>query len=116
MYSADALPETGRASASAPVTNPDKVAYLAFTSGTTGEPKCVMHSDNTLMANPRDMVRDWGVNAEAPWIWSSQMTSDLRGSRCFAAGVSNSPAFSNKPGRTISPCAAVARGRVRQSR
>jgi acyl-CoA synthetase (AMP-forming)/AMP-acid ligase II len=39
--------------------DPDKVAYLAFTSGTTGEPKCVMHSDNTLLANARDLVRDW---------------------------------------------------------
>jgi acyl-CoA synthetase len=44
----------------APVTDPDKVVYLAFTSGTTGAPKCVMHSDNTLLANARDMVRDWG--------------------------------------------------------
>jgi acyl-CoA synthetase len=40
--------------------NPDKVAYLAFTSGTTGIPKAVMHSDNTLLANCRDLVRDWG--------------------------------------------------------
>jgi len=40
--------------------NPDKVAYLAFTSGTTGTPKAVMHSDNTLLANCRDLVRDWG--------------------------------------------------------
>jgi acyl-CoA synthetase len=39
--------------------NPDTVCYLAFTSGTTGAPKCVMHSDNSLLANPRDMVRDW---------------------------------------------------------
>jgi acyl-CoA synthetase len=39
--------------------NPDKVAYLAFTSGTTGVPKAVMHSDNTLLANCRDLVRDW---------------------------------------------------------
>ena len=40
--------------------DPDKIAYLAFTSGTTGVPKCVMHSDNTLLANARDLVRDWG--------------------------------------------------------
>jgi acyl-CoA synthetase len=40
--------------------NPDKIAYLAFTSGTTGTPKAVMHSDNTLLANARDLVRDWG--------------------------------------------------------
>jgi acyl-CoA synthetase len=39
--------------------DPDRVAYLAFTSGTTGVPKCVMHSHNTLLANARDMVRDW---------------------------------------------------------
>ena len=40
-------------------TNPDKVTYLAFTSGTTGRPKGVMHSDNTLLANARAMVEDW---------------------------------------------------------
>jgi acyl-CoA synthetase len=39
--------------------NPDKVTYLAFTSGTTGMPKGVMHSDNTLLANARAMVEDW---------------------------------------------------------
>lgn len=39
--------------------NPDKVVYLAFTSGTTGVPKGVMHSDNTLLANGRAMVNDW---------------------------------------------------------
>jgi acyl-CoA synthetase len=42
-----------------PVTNPDKVVYLAFTSGTTGRPKGVLHSDNTLLANGRAMVADW---------------------------------------------------------
>jgi acyl-CoA synthetase len=40
-------------------TNPDKITYLAFTSGTTGTPKGVMHSDNTLLANARAMVEDW---------------------------------------------------------
>jgi acyl-CoA synthetase len=40
-------------------TNPDKIVYLAFTSGTTGTPKGVMHSDNTLLANGRAMVADW---------------------------------------------------------
>jgi acyl-CoA synthetase len=42
-----------------PSADPDCVVYLAFTSGTTGSPKCVMHSHNTLLANARDLVRDW---------------------------------------------------------
>lgn len=45
-----------------PQTNPDKVVYLAFTSGTTGQPKGVMHSDNTLLANGRALVSDWKVD------------------------------------------------------
>lgn len=43
--------------------NPDSVVYLAFTSGTTGKPKGVLHSDNTLLANGRAMVADWGHDA-----------------------------------------------------
>ena len=39
--------------------DPDKIVLLAFTSGTTGEAKGVMHSDNTLLANARAMARDW---------------------------------------------------------
>jgi acyl-CoA synthetase len=48
--------------ARAPLDDADKVVYLAFTSGTTGMPKAVMHSDNTLLANARPMVKDWGHN------------------------------------------------------
>ncbi|MFB9125793.1 cyclohexanecarboxylate-CoA ligase [Paraburkholderia dipogonis] len=44
--------------------NPDKVTYLAFTSGTTGTPKALMHSDNTLLANGRAMITDWGHTNE----------------------------------------------------
>ncbi len=56
---ARAAPEVSAGGSAAVDRNPDKVAYLAFTSGTTGVPKAVMHSDNTLLANCRDLVRDW---------------------------------------------------------
>lgn len=59
VYTPDNLPGPG-VNATTPCRDPDKVAYLAFTSGTTGAPKCVMHSDNTLLANARDLVADWG--------------------------------------------------------
>lgn len=55
----DTFPAPGPAD-TAHVNDPDSVVYLAFTSGTTGLPKCVMHSDNTLLANARNLVRDWG--------------------------------------------------------
>jgi acyl-CoA synthetase len=49
----------GAAAGPPPDENPDKIVYLAFTSGTTGMPKGVLHSDNTLLANGRAMVHDW---------------------------------------------------------
>ena len=42
--------------------DPDAVVYLALTSGTTAEPKGVMHSDNTLLANARAIAADWRFN------------------------------------------------------
>ena len=58
--SAAPFPEVGLASSLPPPDDdPDKIVYLAFTSGTTGTPKGVMHSDNTLLANGRAMVADW---------------------------------------------------------
>ena len=39
--------------------DPNQIVYLPFTSGTTGTPKGVLHSDNTLLATARMMMRDW---------------------------------------------------------
>ena len=41
--------------------DPNQVMYLPFTSGTTGTPKGVLHSDNTLLATARRMARDWAL-------------------------------------------------------
>ncbi len=61
----------------APVCDPDKIAYLAFTSGTTGAPKGVMHSDNSLLANARAMVSDWGHDANTVLLSLSQMSHHI---------------------------------------
>lgn len=62
---------------SAPVTDPDKIVYLAFTSGTTGEPKGVLHSDNTLLANGRALVADWQHDAQTVLVTLSPMSHHI---------------------------------------
>ena len=58
-------------------THPDQIVYLAFTSGTTGPPKGVMHSDNTLLANGRAMVADWGQNHSTVLLTLSPMSHHI---------------------------------------
>ena len=52
----------GGTTTAAPKGNPNTVLYLAYTSGTTGLPKGVMHTDNTLLANARALASDWSIN------------------------------------------------------
>ncbi|WP_116324953.1 class I adenylate-forming enzyme family protein [Cupriavidus taiwanensis] len=65
------------AALSAPEANPDKIVYLAFTSGTTGLPKGVMHSDNTLLANGRALVHDWKQRADTTLLTLSPMSHHI---------------------------------------
>lgn len=57
--------------------NPDKIVYLAFTSGTTGLPKGVMHSDNTLLANGRALVSDWKHNESTVLLSMSPLSHHI---------------------------------------
>lgn len=57
------VPDAGGAGAAVADSDPDSVVYLAFTSGTTGQPKGVMHSDNTLLANARAVAADWRLGS-----------------------------------------------------
>jgi acyl-CoA synthetase len=58
-------------------TTPDRVFYLAFTSGTTGQPKGVMHSDNTLLSNGRVIARDWQLDTSAVIYTLSPMSHNM---------------------------------------
>jgi acyl-CoA synthetase (AMP-forming)/AMP-acid ligase II len=44
--------------------DPSAVVYVMFTSGSTGQPKGVMHSDNTLLCTARAIARDWRLGSD----------------------------------------------------
>jgi acyl-CoA synthetase (AMP-forming)/AMP-acid ligase II len=83
--------------------NPDAVVYLAFTSGTTGTPKGVMHSANTLLANARAMVADWGHDSSSVLFSLSPLSHHIATvaiAQALAAGmelVVNSPPTGKTP-------------------
>jgi acyl-CoA synthetase len=58
-------------------TSPDRVVYLAFTSGTTGQPKGVMHSDNTLLSNGRVIAKDWKFTTDSVLYTLSPMSHNM---------------------------------------
>lgn len=61
----------------APSADPNLVVYLAFTSGTTGRPKGVMHSDNTLLANARALIADWKFDSTSVIYTMSPLSHNL---------------------------------------
>ena len=75
-----AMPQPGsadRGTLPPPSDRPDQVTYLAFTSGTTGTPKGVMHSDNTLLANGRALAADWGQDERTVLLSLSPMSHHI---------------------------------------
>jgi acyl-CoA synthetase (AMP-forming)/AMP-acid ligase II len=60
-----------------PTASPDRIVYLAFTSGTTGEPKGVLHSDNTLLANARSLAADWNIGTQSVVYSFSPLSHNL---------------------------------------
>lgn len=74
------MPQPGTADLSglpAASEDPDQVVYLAFTSGTTGAPKGVMHSDNTLLANGRSLSKDWNQDTNTVLLTLSPMSHHI---------------------------------------
>jgi len=55
----------------------DDIVYLAFTSGTTGDPKGVMHSNNTLLANARALAADWNFTPDSVIYTLSPLSHNL---------------------------------------
>jgi acyl-CoA synthetase len=76
VYMPESFPKPARYVAP-PSRDADKVLYLAFTSGTTGAPKCVIHSDNTLLANARDLVRDWSHGPDTVLLTISPLSHHI---------------------------------------
>ena len=62
---------------SAPTDDADSVVYLPFTSGTTGEPKGVLHTDNTLLANARAIAADWHFGPDSCIYTMSPLSHNL---------------------------------------
>lgn len=63
--------------AGGPPGDPDSVVYLPFTSGTTGEPKGVLHTDNTLLANARTIAKDWHFDSHSRIYTMSPLSHNL---------------------------------------
>ncbi len=92
LYLLDGAPLAAGTNGEGAVPNgdPNRIVYLPFTSGTTGEPKGVMHSDNTLLANALALNADWRIGPQSVIYSLSPLSHNLGiGSMvmAFAAGA-----------------------------
>lgn len=76
----------------------NQIVYLAFTSGTTGKPKGVMHSDNTLLANARQLAKDWSIGKDAVVYTLSPLSHNLGfGAQVMALAVGGELVINDLP-------------------
>jgi amino acid adenylation domain-containing protein len=47
---------------------PESLAMLLYTSGSTGQPKGVMHTHRNVLVDARNLTNGWGVSAEDRWL------------------------------------------------
>jgi acyl-CoA synthetase len=80
--------KSGRPTDAEASSSPDRPIYLAFTSGTTGQPKGVLHSDNTLLANGRALAADWSLG-EGDVIYSLSPMSHNMGTVALATTLAS---------------------------
>jgi acyl-CoA synthetase (AMP-forming)/AMP-acid ligase II len=87
-----------RGDAVAVKTDPNRIVYLAFTSGTTGKPKGVMHSDNTLLANALQLAKDWSIDSTSVVFTLSPLSHNLGfGAQVMALAVGGELVINDLP-------------------
>jgi acyl-CoA synthetase len=86
-----------------PASDPDSIVYLAFTSGTTGTPKGVMHSSNTLFANARAMVTDWQHDGSTILLSLSPLSHHIATVAIAQAVIAGMELVVNSPPRGMTP-------------